>query len=262
MERLANNALGSLEREELGGVEVLWRAYWADTSDEHRNRLVEAYQRLVKQVVRRFGARLPRTVDRGDLMTAGNVGLMGAIVSYDPGRRVRFEVYAERRIRGALLDELRTEDWLPRPWRQRLELHKRTVESLRSELARDPYDHEVAEVLGLSFDDYESLYGVRLPGPPGGGAPVWDDGEEFGSSLEVVPDTKSASPAETLTRTELLRLMAQRMSEQEYRIVYLKYWEELTMHEIGQLVDLSESRVCKIHSHLIERLKSRFQSGV
>ena len=88
---------------------------------------------------------------------------------------------------------------------------------------------------------------------------MWEDDDESGSGLDVVPDTKMALPSERLTRSELLRLMAQRMTEQEYRIVYLKYWEELPMREIGQLTNLSESRVCKIHSRLMERLKDRFQ---
>ena len=237
---------------------ALWDAYRDDPSDEARNRLVEAYQHLVRTVVRRFGARLPRTVDRGDLSTAGNVGLMAAIGSFDPDRSVRFESYAEMRIRGALLDELRTEDWLPRPWRQRIELQKRTLERLRSTLAREPYDEEVALEMDLPLADYEALFGTALPGAPSGSMPGSDEGDGL-AGLEVVPDTRCDQPGETLTRTELLRLVAQRMSELEYRIVYLKYWEELTMREIGLLTELSESRVCKIHARLLDRLKDRFR---
>ena len=110
-----------------GRAEALWQGYRRQPCDERRNALVEAYQHLVRRVVQRFAARLPRTVDRGDLLAAANVGLMAAIQSYDPERRVRFESYAEMRIRGALLDELRSEDWLPRPWRQRIELQKRVA---------------------------------------------------------------------------------------------------------------------------------------
>src|SRR5262245_19197810 len=91
----------------------LWRTYWKRPTDQGRNRLVEAHQPLVHEVVQRFAQRLPRSVERGDLMTAANVGLMAAVTSFDPTRRVRFEIYAELRIRGALLDELRSQDWLP-----------------------------------------------------------------------------------------------------------------------------------------------------
>ena len=223
--------------------------------DERRNELVEAYQKLVEDVVRRFAARLPRTIDRGDLRTAANVGLMGAVASYDPSRGVRFESYGEMRVRGALLDELRTQDWLPRPWRQKMELQKRTAERLRAELNRDPRDDEVARAMHLPLSEYEACFGTGLPGAARGPAA---DGEGP-SGLDVVPDARHDDPGERLTRDELLRLVAQRLTEQEYRIVYLKYWEELPMREIGDVMGLSESRVCKIHAHLLERLKDRFR---
>jgi RNA polymerase sigma factor for flagellar operon FliA len=214
----------------------------------------------VREFVVRFAQRLPRSVDRGDLATAANVGLMAAVESFDPARKVRFEVYAEARIRGAVLDELRTQDWLPRPWRTRLDLQKRTLESLRSELGREPTDDEVASAMGLPFEEYETLFGTVLPGAPAGSMPLGENGEEFASRLEGVVDPRSGQPGEALTRSELLRLLAQRMSEQEYRIVYLKYWEDLSMREIGELTGLSESRVSKIHARLLERLKDRFRT--
>jgi RNA polymerase sigma factor for flagellar operon FliA len=245
-----------------GGKPGLWRAYWKSPTDERRNRLVESYQGLVGEVVHRFAQRLPRSVDRGDLGTAANVGLMAAVASYDPTRRVRFETYAEMRIRGAVLDELRTQDWLPRPWRTRLDLQKRTLESLRAELGREPTDPEVASAMELSFEEYELFFGTALPGAPTGSMPAVPNGEECASRLEGVVDTRSDQPGEELTRSELLRLLAQRMSEQEYRIVYLKYWEDLSMREIGELAGISESRVCKIHARLIERLKDRFRAQV
>jgi RNA polymerase sigma factor FliA len=235
-------------------VAELWDSYWRAPGDERRNDLVEAYQKLVEDVVRRFAARLPRTIDRGDLRTAANVGLMGAVASYDPSRGVRFESYCETRVRGALLDELRSQDWLPRPWRQKMELQKRTAERLRSELKRDPRDHEIARAMQLSLSEYESCFGTGLPGA----RPTAADSAD-GAGLDVVADARHDDPGERLTRAELLRLVAQRLTEQEYRIVYLKYWEELPMREIGEVMGLSESRVCKIHAHLLERLKDRFR---
>ncbi|MCI0549246.1 MAG: sigma-70 family RNA polymerase sigma factor, partial [Candidatus Rokubacteria bacterium] len=241
------------------GLQQLWRSYWRSPCDARRNRLVEAYQQLVEDVVRRFAARLPRTIDRGDLRTAANVGLMGAVASYDPRRGVRFESYCEMRVRGALLDELRSQDWLPRPWRQRLELQKRTAERLRGELVRDPLDDEMALAMQLSISEYESCFGTGMPGAPIGPRTAAAAEGEGALALDVVADARHDAPGERLTREELLRLVAQRLSEQEYRIVYLKYWEELAMREIGQVMGLSESRVCKIHAHLLERLKDRFR---
>jgi RNA polymerase sigma factor for flagellar operon FliA len=237
----------------------LWRRHWKHPSDQTRNRLVEAYQGLIRDIVQRFAQRLPRSVERGDLLTAANVGLMGAVASFDPTRRVRFEVYAEMRIRGALLDELRSQDWLPRPWRTRLDLQKRTVQQLRGELGREPNDGEVARAMGVPISEYELFFGTVLPGTPVG-TTYSQNGEEAPHLLDGLADMRAGPPGEELTRTELLRLLAQRMTEQEVRIVYLRYWEELSMREIGQLTGLSESRVWKIHARLLERLKDRFSS--
>jgi RNA polymerase sigma factor for flagellar operon FliA len=242
-------------------LQRLWKRYRRRPTDELRNRLVEIYQKLVRDVVRRFAARLPRSVDRDDLLIAGNVGLMSAIEAFDPDRSVRFEAYGERRIRGALLDELRTQDWLPRPWRARIEQQKRAFEALRAELGRNPADHEVARRMDLGLAEYGQLFGTTLPGAPSGAMPADAAGEQL-STLEVVPDTRNDAPGDKLSREEQLRLVAQRLSDVEYRIVYLKYWEELPMREIGELTGLSESRVCKIHARLLERLKDRLGAGV
>ncbi|MEZ6015266.1 MAG: sigma-70 family RNA polymerase sigma factor [Planctomycetota bacterium] len=240
-------------------VEGLWGAYFEAPGDQTRNRLVEAYQVLAKDIARRFGARLPRSVDRGDLLTAASVGLISAVEGFDPERGVRFESYCELRVKGALLDELRSQDWLPRPWRQRVEQQKRASEKLRSMLGRPPADEEVATEMGLGIDVYQQTFGVGLPGAPLGSMPNEESDEDGGPALDVVADTSTEAPGERLSREELLTLVSQKLSEQESRIVYLKYWEELPMREIGELTGLSESRVCKIHTRLIERLQDRFR---
>lgn len=237
----------------------LWVAFLTAPSDESRNDLVEAYQTLVKRIVARFIARLPRTVDRGDLMTAANVGLIRGIESYDPTRGVRFESYCERRVRGSVLDELRAQDWLPRPWRQRVEAHKRARAELRMRFGRRPSDAEVASELGLPLGDYERLFGTGLPGAPAGSMPSGRNEDEAGAGIDVVADWTLADPHDRLRDEELVQLVAQRLSDVEYRLVYLKYWEDLPMREIGQVLGLSESRVCKIHAKLLDRLKDRFR---
>jgi RNA polymerase sigma factor for flagellar operon FliA len=243
-----------------GELRRLWRAWRKQKASEPRNELALAYQDFVHIVVRRFAQRLPRSVDRGDLATAANFGLMAAIEGFDPTRGVRFESYAELRIRGALLDELRSEDWLPRPWRARLERHKRVVEDLRAQKGAQPGEAEIAAALQLDLVEYRQLFAVALPGAPSG-ANTLATGESNGDveMLDVVVDPRPDAPEERISREELLRLVAQRLSEQEYRIVYLKYWEELSMREIGELENLSESRVCKIHTKLLERLQDRLR---
>ena len=238
---------------------ALWEDFQANRSKDGRNALVEAYQDLVKEIVRRFGRRLPRSVDPGDLMTAANVGLISAVEGFDPEKGVRFESYCELRVKGALLDELRAQDWMPRPWRQRIELRRRTTERLRSQLGREPDDQEVAEAMGLSQADFRRYFGVGVPTNPTGSMPQDDGGDDMAPTLEIVADDSGEAPGDRLGRDELLALVTQKLSEQEYRIVYLKYWEELPMREIGQLTGLSESRVCKIHTRLIDRLKERFR---
>lgn len=238
----------------------LWKEFHANPCDETRNALVEAYQEFAETVMRRFASRLPRSVDRGDLSTASSVGLMNAIVGYNPERGVRFESYCELRVKGALLDELRTQDWLPRPWRQRMEQQKRTVEALRAREVREPTDAEIAREMGLGRELYQQLFGVGLPGTPAGHAGGAHSDEDAMLMLEVVPDPSVANPEERLTHEELVSLVTQRLTDQEYRILYLRYWEGLAIREIAGLTNLSESRVRKIHARLIERLQERMQA--
>jgi RNA polymerase sigma factor for flagellar operon FliA len=211
----------------------------------------------VRTVVRRFAHRLPRSVDRGDLETAANVGLIAAVEGFDPERGVRFESYCELRAKGALLDELRAQDWLPRPWRQRVEQHKRVAERLRAEGSREPGDEELAEALDMPLDTYRELFISGVSSPPSSFSQVED--EPGASMLETLPDRRGEGPGERLTREDLLELATQRLSDLEYQIVYLKYWEELPMREIGELTDLSESRVCKAHPRLMDRLRDRLR---
>lgn len=242
-------------------VERLWSSYRRSSTDVARNRLVEAYQGLVREVVRRFAYRLPKSVERGDLDTAANFGLISAIEGFDPSRGVRFESYCELRVKGALLDELRNQDWLPRPWRTRIELHKRVTERLRAEQNREPADEDIAVEMRMPLEEYRQVFGVGLPGAPLGSMPSEESGEDAAPGLEILEDLHGDPPGERLTRDEILQLVTQRLSVQEYRIVYLKYWEELSMREIGEIMRLSESRVCKVHARLLERLKDRFRAG-
>ena len=120
-------------------------------------------------------------------------------------------------------------------------------------------DQEVAEGMGLSQADFRRYFGVGVPTNPSGSMPQDDGGDEMAPTLEIVADDSGDAPGDRLGRDELLALVTQKLTEQEYRIVYLKYWEELPMREIGQLTGLSESRVCKIHTRLIDRLRERFR---
>ena len=237
--------------------EHLWRLYRQLPSDAHRNQLVEHYQSLVDATVAQFAKRLPNRVDRGDLGMAANLGVMTAIKGFDPERGVQFEFYCRRRIRGALLDELRAQDWLPRAWRQLVKRRKRALDQLGAGRHGQVRDEDVAQQMGMTVDSYSSIFGPALPDAPTGSG--FDaHGDASGDLLEVIPDMRLAAPGEVLTREELLQVVTQKLTDKESRIIHLRYWEELSMREIGEMLDLSESRVCKIHVRLIDRLRERF----
>jgi RNA polymerase sigma factor for flagellar operon FliA len=261
-------ALARSREREQRQLERLWRRMHKRGGAGARNALVDAYQYLVQSAVRRLLARLPRSVEPGDLLAAANVGLIAAIEAYEPARGVPFETYCEWRLRGALLDELRVQDWLPRPWRTRLARLRRAAEELRSQLGREPTDDEVGEWLGWSAQELAQVSDTQLA-PHGHGAErgaLWGAGRgaahanEDAPALEDLLADRDAEPlGEKLTRDELLRVVTQHMTPQECRVVYLKYWEELPLREIGELEGLSESRVCKIHLRLLERLRAELR---
>lgn len=239
-------------------VRALWRAYFAsDGAADQRNELVCAYGGLVRQIAGRFVARLPRSVDRDDLLNAGQLGLISAIGSFEPERGIRFEAYAEVRVRGALLDELRTQDWLPRPFRRRFERRKRVIEKLRRELGQEPHDDEVAEALGIDPAEYQVLFGVDLPGAGSTGVSRPETQEPL-KQLEAVEDREEPSADERLGDEELLALISESLTEQEFRVLYLRYWQDKPLRVIGEHLSLSESRVSKIHARTLERLGERF----
>ncbi|MEY2746692.1 MAG: polymerase sigma factor FliA [Planctomycetota bacterium] len=256
----AAGTLAPARRKAVDPVARLWRAWRKRGGEDERNALVEHYRPFALDIVRRFALRLPPTVDRGDLETASQVGLMQAIEGYDHERGVPFESYCDLRVRGALVDELRHMDWVPRPVRARLEQRRRVLERLRAEFEREPSDEEVAADMGMPVAEYRQFFGAALVDGPQA-AWVDEEGEDAPTALDRVADENAASPFEDLTRVEILGLVAQRLSEVEYQVVYLRYWENLAMREIGEMLSLSESRVCKIHMQVLARLRERFSSS-
>jgi len=227
----------------------LWMRYRARPSRRVRNRLVELYQPHALSYARRFAARLPQHVDRGDLETAASFGLIAAIEAFDPARGISFEAYCDLRVRGALLDELRNLDWMPRLVRARSEELRRLRESLRAQLEREPTDADLAQALGLSLEEFDEGFSsiARQSCAP--------DAEQ----LDVLVDPRSdprSEPGTVLEQDELYRLVYARLSRLESRIVHLRYWEERSLREIGTRLSMSESQVCKIHQRVLERLKT------
>jgi RNA polymerase sigma factor for flagellar operon FliA len=238
----------------------IWKRFKADQTDEDlRNRLIEIYLPLVKYNGERIWSRLPDGVELDDLVSAGTFGLMDAIDAFDMSRGVKFETYCVPRIRGAMLDELRTMDWVPRLVRSKASKLNEAVKTLEARLGRAPADAEVAEHMGLSREEFEKLLvdanAVSLVSLN----KKWceTDSSKEVQEIDILEDKKGEDPTRRIQKGDLMRLVTKGLNRNERLIIILYYYEELTMKEIGATLDLSESRVSQMHSAIVERLQNQ-----
>lgn len=237
----------------------LWREYDETKSQELRNVLLEHYLPLVKYVAERLHARMPREVELDDLMSAGVFGMMDAIDNFDPDRGVKFETYCNPRIRGAILDELRSLDWIPRLVRSRA--HKLDDAYRRFEVkhGRVPTDSELARDLDMSEDELGNL--MRSASA----ASVISlnrnycesDGSRVVQEIDVLKDGRIEDPTTNLQKQDLRELITRGLNQKERLIIILYYYEEMTMKEIGMTLNLSESRVSQMHASILLRLQNQ-----
>lgn len=231
-------------------------AYSAPLSVSDRDALVEAHLPQVKFIVDRLAARLPNTVDRDDLIGAGLIGLLDAISKYDPARGVQFKTYAEWRVRGAILDSLRSMDWASRSVRQRAREVEAAYAQLEHKYGRPAGEEEVAELLGMPLAEFQGLLNdlrwlnvTRLDE---------EDDEGRGSLAQRIPDDPRLVPSAMFERTEereQLSAAIDRLPKRERDVIALYYMEELTMKEIGAVLGITESRVCQIHTQAVIHLR-------
>ncbi len=245
-------------------VDGLWGDYKANGTTEARERLIIHYSPLVKFVAGRVAAGLPQNVEQTDLVSYGIFGLIDAIDKFEPERGFKFETYAIARIKGAIIDELRSIDWVPRSVRAKARAVERAYSELENELRRNPNDAEVAAKLGLSEDELgQTLSQISFTGLValdeliGGGG----NGERSGSSTlgETISD-RQHDPVEAFEVDEMKHLLADlinRMPDRERLVLTLYYYEALTLAEIGQVLGVTESRVCQIHTKAILQLRAR-----
>ncbi len=239
----------------------LWDEYRGEERIEARNALIEYYRPHSVRVARRVKARLPRSVEIGDLESAGDVGLIQAIQSFDPTRGVPFEAFCEYRVRGAILDELRRHDWLPRPVRNRLNRRKGVTEELRKDLGREPTEEETASALGISLADYHRDYGNGKDTPVLAGGKRNEDGEGDGT-LDFYEDPRESGPDTDAHSRELLELISQTLDDEAREILYMRFFLGCSLKEIGADRSISQSRVSKILGRIMDRLKERFEEKV
>lgn len=238
-----------------------WEAYRKEPTEEVRNFLVERYLPLVKYNAERIHSKLPNEVDVEDLMSAGIFGLMDAIDAFDLDRGVKFETYCAPRIRGAILDELRSMDWVPRLVRSRTSQVESARKSLEKERGRKPTEQEIADKLKLSDDEYAK---IRKDAGAVGVVSLnrkWfeTDSSKDVREIDVIEDTRQVNPFHAVQRRDLKDLITSGLSRAERLILILYYYEEMTMKEIGVTLDLSESRVSQMHSSILARLKAQLQ---
>ena len=243
-------------------TQSLWREYRRSKDQGLRDRLIVMYAPLVKYVAGRLGSGLPAHVDEGDLVSYGLLGLIGAIERYDPDRDIKFETYAMARIKGAIIDELRALDWVPRSVRSRAREIERAIGELEAKLGRAPTDEEISAKIGISPDELEESLTDISRSSIAALDELWSvsgEGDQI-SLLDTIEDPAGARPAEALDETETKELLADaisRLPEREKLVVTLYYYEELTLREIGEVLGVTESRVSQLHTKAILRLKSR-----
>ena len=243
-------------------VQQLWIDFKQDQSDQHlRNRLIEQYYQLVKYNAERVWAKLPEGVDLNDLISAGVFGLMDAIEAFDLSRGVKFETYCVPRIRGAMLDELRMMDWVPRLVRSKaskLEAARKRAQSLSG---RPPTDKEVAREMMLNAKDYHKLKTDANAVITVSLNKKWYETDSYKDvrEVDILEDSKGEDPTMDIQKEDLMKLVTRGLNRNERLIMILYYYEEQTMKEIGATLGLSESRVSQMHSSIVARLQGQLR---
>ncbi len=235
----------------------VWQQFFEAKTEQLRNTLMEHYLHIVKYTAERIYVKLPDKVDLDDLISAGIFGLMDAIDAFDPDRGVKFETYCAPRIRGAILDELRSMDWVPRLVRSRATQLTNATKTLEAHLGRMPTEKETAAELNMNMEDFNRLQrDATAVGLVSLSTTLGDsDGEKDIREIDIIEDKSSEDPIIEAQKRDLKGLLSKGLSRAERLVLVLYYYEEMTMKEIGATLDLSESRVSQMHSSILARLK-------
>jgi RNA polymerase sigma factor for flagellar operon FliA len=243
----------------------LWRRYKEDGDEKARERLVVAYSPLVKFIAGRMASGLPSHVEESDLISYGLLGLIGAIERFEPERDIKFETFAVARVKGAIIDELRSLDWVPRSVRARAREIEKAHAALEATLQRAPTDEEMAEKLAITVEEFRdallqianssvlALDDLWTFADPEGGSQV--------SVLDTIQDPDAVDPHDEAQTSEVKDRLAdaiESLPERERLVIALYYYENLTLREIGDVLGVTESRVSQLHTKAVIGLRSRF----
>lgn len=252
--------MGTDEEEELA---LIWKEFKLNASGEARDKLILHYAPMVKFVAGRISRGLPPSVDQADLISYGIFGLIDAINKFEPGRSIKFETYAISRIRGAVIDELRSLDWVPRSIRSKARRVEKVMADLENSLQRQPSDQEMAHAMGISVDELQEIYKQISNVSLGGLDELILGGDEDSGKLpliETLQDETAQDPQaafETQEMKTILGKVIDRLPERERRVVTLYYYEGFTLSQIGRVLGVSESRVSQMHTKAVLQLRSR-----
>jgi RNA polymerase sigma factor for flagellar operon FliA len=247
----------------------LWRKFQARRSAANRNTLIERYRDIPKRYAERLATQVPPVIEFGDLESAGVFGLMDAIDAFDLSRGIKFETYCVRRVRGAMLDALRAQDWIPRLERARTRRINTAAESLWIKLGRHPTVKEIAAECGMSEAEVERRTATNQPGFVSLSKAMYDaddggscDRTEFASPVhrcDLLADQTAEQPTDRMHSSDMLRIAMRGLSDTERLLIIGYYYQHHTMKRIGSDLGLSESRISQLHTAIIERLGKRLR---
>jgi RNA polymerase sigma factor for flagellar operon FliA len=243
----------------------LWRRYKVDGDEKARERLVVAYSPLVKFIAGRMASGLPSHVEESDLISYGLLGLIGAIERFDTEREIKFETFAVARIKGAIIDELRSLDWVPRSVRARARQVEKAHAALEAKLQRAPTDEEMAEKLEMTVEEFQGVLLEIANSSVLALDDLWTFADPEGGSqvsiLDTIQDPAAVDPESEAAASELKDRLAdaiESLPERERLVIALYYYENLTLREIGEVLGVTESRVSQLHTKAVIGLRSRF----
>ena len=251
-----------MDEEDRRAIDQLWADYKATGSREARDRLIVHYSPLVKYVAGRVSVGLPQNIEQADLVSYGIFGLIDAIDKFDPARAIKFETYAIARIKGAIIDELRSIDWVPRSVRAKARSVEKAYAKLEAALLRTPTDAEVAAEMGISEPELQAIFNqISFVGLIALDEMLSVGGERGESTTlgDTIPD-KGEGPVAAFEVEEMKQILASainRLGDREKIVLTLYYYEGLTLAEIGEVLGVTESRVCQIHTKAVLQLRSK-----
>lgn len=249
-------------------VQEAWEEYKSSGSGSARDSLILHYSPLVKYVAGRVGVGLPANVEQADLISYGIFGLIDAIEKYELSRGIKFETYAISRIRGAIIDELRAIDWVPRSVRFKAREVEKAYNALENKLKRPPSDAEIAKEMDISVDELNAIYTklstVSLVALDELMAVEGGSGDKI-SLVDTLEDIKTVSPENAFEVDEMKEILAgaiSRLPEREKIVVTLYYYEGLTLAQIGEVLGVTESRICQMHTKAVLALKGKMNEAI